>query len=251
MMRVGLCGFTMAIHEYFETFRVVEVQQTFYEPPTLTTLARWREEAGRSFEFTLKAWQLVTHRATSSTYRRLRTPLSARELADAGGFRATDTVQRGWEATLTCARALRATAILFQCPASFRPEPDNVTAMRAFFAQVERPKGVRLLWEPRGPAWGEDVVREICTELDLTHVVDPFVNTTTTPELTYFRLHGLGDHRHSYTDAELDEIRARIDPRANTAYVMFNEIPRVTDARRFVARARARARDEAPGGRRR
>lgn len=31
MVRVGLCGFTMAIPEYFETFRVVEVQQTFYE----------------------------------------------------------------------------------------------------------------------------------------------------------------------------------------------------------------------------
>ena len=63
MMRVGLCGFTMSIADYFETYRVLEVQQTFYEPPQKTTMVRWREQAGPGFEFTLKAWQLITHRA--------------------------------------------------------------------------------------------------------------------------------------------------------------------------------------------
>lgn len=238
MMRVGLCGFTMAIPDYFETFRVVEIQQTFYEPPQKTTLVRWREQGGASFEFTLKAWQLVTHRATSSTYKRLRTPLTRRELDDAGSFRDTPTVWRGWEATLACARLLRATSILCQCPASFRPDAENVAAMRAFFRRIERPAGVRIMWEPRGPSWPEDTIRELCTDLDLVHVVDPFVNRTVTPSVTYWRLHGLGDHRRPYTDAELDRLASMVDPAARTVYVMFNEIPRVSDATRFLARQR-------------
>lgn len=237
-IRVGLCGFTTSIAEYFETYRVVEVQHTFYQPPQRSTLLRWREQGGPDFEFTMKAWQLVTHRATSGTYKRLRMPLSDRDRADAGGFRATDIVRRGWDVTVECAAVLRATAILFQCPASFRPLPENLDAMRAFFASVTRPSGVRLMFEPRGPAWSEETSHAICDELDLVHVVDPFVNRTTTPELTYWRLHGLGDHRRPYTDAELAQLRDMIDPRARVAYVMFNEIPRVSDSMRFLARLR-------------
>jgi uncharacterized protein YecE (DUF72 family) len=225
----------MAIPEYFETFRVVEVQQTFYEPPQKATMMRWREQAGPSFEFTMKAWQLITHRTTSSTYKRLRTPLTKEELADCGSFRPTAIVRRGWETTLACARILRATAILFQCPASFGPEPESLASMRSFFGSIERPPGVRLLWEPRGPSWPAETVHALCTELDLVHVVDPFVNRTTTPELTYWRLHGLGDHRRPYTDEELERLVTMIDPSARTAYVMFNEIPRIGDSRRFLA----------------
>jgi len=235
MIRVGLCGFTMSIREYFETYRVLEVQQTFYEPPQKSTMLRWREQAGPRFEFTLKAWQLITHRTTSSTYKRLRTPLTTEELAGAGSFRSTPAVRRGWEVTVECARLLRATAILFQCPASFRPDPESLDSMRAFFGSIERPAGVRLLWEPRGPSWPEATVRALCNELDLVHVVDPFVNRTTTPELTYWRLHGLGDSRRPYTDEELRELPTMIDPSARTTYVMFNELPRISDSRRFLA----------------
>jgi len=234
-LKVGLCGFTMSISEYFETFRVLEVQQTFYEPPQDRTLAKWRAQAGPSFEFTLKAWQLVTHRSSSTTYRRLRTPLTKAELADAGAFRGTETVRRGRDVTLACAKILRATAILFQCPASFRHEPENVAAMRRFFEDHPRTPGVRLLWEPRGP-WPDDAVLGLCKELDLVHVVDPFVRPTLTPELTYWRLHGLNDHRRPYTDEELAQVLAwSRDGTRDVSYVMFNEIPRIGDSRRFMS----------------
>src|SRR5688500_657375 len=151
-VRIGLCGFTMAFEDYVREYRVVEVQQTFYEPPREGTMRRWRADAPDDFEFTIKAWQLVTHDASSPTYRRLRTPLSAADRADAGGFRMTPIVLQAWERSLACARLLRATAILLQCPSSFRPTDENVERMRMFFASLERPTGVRLLWEPRG-AW--------------------------------------------------------------------------------------------------
>jgi uncharacterized protein YecE (DUF72 family) len=240
--RVGLCGFTMAFEDYVREYRVVEVQQTFYEPPRDATMRRWRAGAPSGFEFTIKAWQLVTHDSSSPTYRRLRSALTPDERAEAGGFRTTPTVLWAWRRTLECAVILRATAILLQCPASFRPTDESVAAMRGFFATVARPRGVRMLWEPRGP-WPPALVAELCSELGLVHVVDPFVSATVTPEQTYYRLHGITGARHVYSDAELEQL-ADMLPAAATApaYVLFNNVPRVDDARRFMASASTRVR---------
>jgi uncharacterized protein YecE (DUF72 family) len=232
-VRLGLCGFTIAFEDYVREFPVVEVQQTFYEPPRDGTMRRWRAEAPEDFEFTLKAWQLITHDAASPTYRRLRTPLAPEDRGDVGGFRTTPVVLRAWDRTVACALILRATAVLFQCPASFRPTDENVDRMRAFFGAVDRPAGVRLLWEPRGP-WPSEMVDALCRELGLVHVVDPFVDTTVTPEATYLRLHGVAGARHVYTDAELRELAGVVAKATGpTAYVLFNNLPRVGDVRRF------------------
>ena len=226
-VKTGLCGFTIGAAAYFETFRVVEVQQTFYDPPPARTLERWRLQAPPAFEFTMKAWQVITHLGTSSTYRRMKTAV---DLSQAGGFRVNDTVLRAWETTRAAARILRATAILFQCPASFRPTDENIANMRAFFAAIERPKHARFLWEPRGP-WPDDVIVSLCRDLGLIHAVDPFVRPSLTPELTYWRLHGNGTHYATYTDDELRQLRDWI---AGDTYAMFNNIPRVGDAKRFL-----------------
>ena len=180
-VRIGLCGFSMAFDEYVREFPVVEVQQTFYEPPRDSTMRRWRAEAPDDFEFTVKAWQLVTHPASSPTYRRLRRSLSDDERRDAGFFRRTPIVLDGWRRTLECAAILRATAVLLQCPASFRPTDESIDGLRAFLSSVRRPEGVRLLWEPRGQ-WPLELVGDLCRELELTHVVDPFVSSTATPD---------------------------------------------------------------------
>ena len=150
-----------------------------------------------------------------------------------GGFRTSPIVLRAWERSLECAAILRATAILLQCPASFRPTEGNIDRLRAFFETVERPPGVRILWEPRGP-WPADVVAALCRDLHLVHVVDPFVSTTVTPEQTYLRLHGISGARHVYTDAELERLADMLPVAPDQpAYVLFNNLPRVEDARRF------------------
>ena len=198
-------------------------------------MRRWRSLAPSDFEFTIKAWQLVTHDASSPTYRRLRSPLTDAERAVVGGFRTSPVVLRAWERTLDCAAILRATAVLLQCPASFRPTVDNIDRLRAFFGTVQRPSGVRVLWEPRGP-WPSEVVATLCRDLDLVHVVDPFVSDTVTPKQTYLRLHGISGARHVYTDAELEELADKLPVAPHQpAYVLFNNLPRIDDARRFRA----------------
>jgi uncharacterized protein YecE (DUF72 family) len=194
-------------------------------------MRRWRASMPDDFEFTIKAWQLITHTAKSPTYRRLKRTLTDAERVGAGAFRHSAIVDDGWGVTLHCAKVLTATSILFQCPASFRPTDENIANMRSFFGRIDRPRGVRLLWEPRGP-WPADVVAELCAEFKLVHVVDPFVTTTVTKGYTYFRLHGITGARHVYTDDELRRLRDMI-PSTGTTCVMFNNIPRAGDAMRL------------------
>ena len=232
-IKVGLCGFTVAMAQYHRCFPVVEVQQTFYQPPGDNTLRRWRNDAPPDFEFTLKAWQLITHTGTSSTYRRLRRPITASERNEPGAFRNAPIVDEGWRRTVECAHILSATAILFQSPASFSPTDEHIENLQTFFSRIERPRGIRLMWEPRG-LWPESQVARLCRDLALVHVVDPFVTDAQSQSPTYFRMHGLTGSRHVYSDAELRWLMGRL-PTKGDVYVMFNNLPRVSDARRFIS----------------
>ena len=217
---------------YVRRFPLVEVQHTFYEPPAEALLARWRAEVPAAFEFTIKAWQLVTHESGSPTYRRLRRPLPEEHRGQVGAFRSTPPVLEAWARTLACARVLRATAVLLQCPKSFRPTTANVERMRAFLAGAERPAG-RLLWEPRGE-WPVPLLTELCRDFDLVHVTDPMQTETVTPEQTYYRLHGTTGMRHVHTDDELRRLRDLVAGRPGP-YVLFNNLARAGDAERFLA----------------
>jgi uncharacterized protein YecE (DUF72 family) len=104
--------------------------------------------------------------------------------------------------------------------------------MRRFFTTIERPRNVRFLWEPRGP-WPDETIVRLCTDLALIHATDPFVRPSLTPELTYWRLHGNGSAYAVYTDDELRQLHAWL-PQSGDAYVMFNNIPRVADSKRFL-----------------
>jgi uncharacterized protein YecE (DUF72 family) len=231
-VRVGLCGWTISMSSYVRRFPLVEVQHTFYEPPSDALLEKWRLDAPGRFEFTIKAWQFVTHESGSPTYRRLKRPLPDEHRGEIGAFRSTPPVLQAWARTLRCAEVLRATAVLLQCPKSFTPTTANVERMRTFLTGVPRPDA-RLLWEPRG-SWPASLLVELCRDLGLAHVVDPMQSETVTPEQTYYRLHGTSGSRHVHTDDELRRLRALVDGRP-TPYVLFNNLPRVGDAERFLA----------------
>jgi len=195
------------------------------------TLERWREEMPADFEFTLKAWQLITHTSSSPTFKRLRRKLTDQEMQDAGSFRLTPIVREAWEVTLASAQALTARTVLFQCPARFEPTRANVRNLERFFSQVDR-KGLNFAWEPRGAAWSVETVRRICSDFDLWHAVDPFANAIATPERCYFRLHGRVRWRYQYEDGELEEL-ASMMPKKGLSYVFFNNITMTQDAERF------------------
>jgi uncharacterized protein YecE (DUF72 family) len=230
-VKIGTCGFGRTKEEYVEMLSTVEIQHTFYQPPQVKTLERWREIVAPDFEFTLKAWQLITHESKSPTYKRLKKKLTEEELAEAGYFKPTAIVKEAWETTRACAEALKARTILFQCPASLKPTDENIANMKTFFSGIER-GDLNFCWEPRGKDWTDEIVRKICEEFDLSHTVDPFVRNTVTPEKIYFRLHGRGGWRYKYEEGELEELASML-PEEGTPYVFFNNREMLADAMVF------------------
>lgn len=228
-VKVGTCGFGMAKDAYARLFSCVEIQNTFYQPPQLKTLERWRSEVPTHFEFTLKAWQLITHTSRSPTYRRLKRTLSNEEMEETGSFRPSQIVEEAWKQTVASAEALNAKTIVFQCPASFTPTQENVHNMDMFFTSMDR-HDMNLCWEPRGN-WQPDLVKAICSKLELCHVVDPFVRKSVTPDRCYFRLHGRTGWRYQYEPYELGELADLI--LRKSGYVFFNNSSMTEDALRF------------------
>lgn len=230
-VKIGTCGFGRTREEYVQILKCVEIQHTFYQPPMIKTLERWRAEVPTDFEFTLKAWQLITHGSKSPTYKRLKKKLTDAGLADAGYFKPTQTVKEAWETTLACAEALKARTILFQCPASLKPTDENIENIKTFFSGIDRGE-LNFCWEPRGADWTDEIVRDICGEFGLWHTVDPFARNTVTPQKCYFRLHGRGGWRYKYEDGEMEELASML-PENDLSYVFFNNREMLEDARRF------------------
>jgi uncharacterized protein YecE (DUF72 family) len=104
-LQVGTCGFGLAKETYGRTFSCVEIQHTFYQPPQIKTLERWQLQMPSDFEFTIKAWQLITHDSRESNLQAIETELSETESKEAGYFRSTAIVKEAWDTTLAAAKA--------------------------------------------------------------------------------------------------------------------------------------------------
>jgi len=231
-IKVGTCGYGRTRkHDYAAALNCVEIQHTFYKPPQVKTLEGWRAEMPEGFEFTLKAWQFITHDGGTPTYKRLKRDLTEKEAREVGSFRPTESVDYGWQVTLESAKALRARTILFQCPAKFVQSETNVKNMRKFFKKAER-DDLNFAWEPRGKTRGDNTIEKICRDLDLWHCVDPFARRTLTPNRCYYRLHGIGGYRYKYEEGELEELVSLL-PKDNLSYVFFNNNAMFDDAVRF------------------
>ncbi|RLF06653.1 MAG: DUF72 domain-containing protein [Thermoprotei archaeon] len=242
MIRVGTCGWSArgGRRAYFEHFNVIEIQETFYKLPRETTVKRWREQAPQGFEYTVKAWQAITHPPSSPTWRRsgLKIPPEAAEKY--GYFRPTEEVYEAWKRVRRICEILEAKICVFQTPPSFGFSEENARNVEAFFSTIDR-GALRLGWEPRG-TWNQHLqeLKELLERLDVTHVVDPLRREPVfIAGFTYFRLHGLGgrevNYRYKYTDEDLAKLLeiARKYELEGPVYVMFNNIHMFDDALRF------------------
>jgi uncharacterized protein YecE (DUF72 family) len=204
-IKTGCGGFAVSQRKYFQIFPLVEIQQTFYQLPRIETALKWREAAPTGFEFTMKAWQLITHEPTSPTYRRLRRKPETNDYIHYGKFQDTEEVKEASETTLHFAKMLGAVVIVFQCPASFLSHRENIGNLQKFFNRVRR-DGIEFAWEPRGD-WPEDIIVNLCKELQLIHCLDPFKGKPRHGKIQYFRLHGIRGYGDRYTDEELQTLR--------------------------------------------
>lgn len=232
-IETGLCGWNGSQSAYFEEFRSIEIQTTFYDPPALRAIEKWKTSAPADFQFCIKAWQLITHVPSSPTYWRLRTPVPDIDKPFLGSFQPTEQVMRAWERTAEIARCLDARVILFQCPKSFVPSDRNLSNLCSFFRTISREGLRQLAWEPRGEDWTEDIVSELCQEYDLVHCVDPFAGRSAHGLIRYWRLHGRGSYSYRYSDADLAGLKRMLLRDSRPGFVMFNNFSSKADAMRF------------------
>ncbi|MEK9146151.1 MAG: DUF72 domain-containing protein [Elusimicrobiota bacterium] len=236
-VHVGCCGLPVSSRRYFSSLRTVELDAPFYSLPRIETARRWRREAPEGFEFSLKAWQLITHPSASPTYRRL--GAGARKgyrLERCGFFRDTEEVARAWEGVLDTARALAARFILFQTPSSFRPGPDRLRDFYRFFKNARRER-FRFAWEPRGD-WQPSLAARVCSDLGLVRAFDPLAlpQARALPAAgggpLYLRLYR-NDFSGPYTDAELGRLRESLRGK-ETVFAYFGGRTMWNDSRRFA-----------------
>jgi uncharacterized protein YecE (DUF72 family) len=205
---------------YFENYRLVELNSTFYEYPKLETVEGWREKAPGDFEFTVKAHQDISHKAK---------------------MKLDETCIKAFEKMKEICRTLNAKILLIQTPGSFRP--DKLGEAEKFFANINC-EDLTLVWETRGPEWEKPEVverlRQVLSRLNVVHVTDPFrVLPAYTGQIAYFRLHGLGEelYYYQYTDEELrrlSEIAKNFEAEGKTVYVLFNNLSMFEDGLRFM-----------------
>ncbi|MEM0340414.1 MAG: DUF72 domain-containing protein [Acidilobaceae archaeon] len=237
-VKIGTCGFQKSRKAHYSNLDVLEVQQTFYDPRT-ESYSKWRKEASSTFEFTIKAWMLITHEYNKNLWSKLKEEIPGR-LENYGSLKLTEEVLWAWEKTLEVADALSSKIIVVQTPPSFSFNEVNKVRALEFFKNVPR-RGKIIVWEPRGDWWNKpDELVNVATHAEVVIGGDALRGRVLKEqrEIAYFRLHGLGgqevNYRYKYTDEDLLQLKKILEElNPEVAYVLFNNVYSFEDALRF------------------
>lgn len=229
MIVVGCCGTGgLKFEEYVKRFRAIELQETFYRRVRPTTLKKRRELVGEEFTFTMKAFQGITHPASSPTWRRSGWKPDPPERY--GLLKPTEENLELWQEILDNAEAVSAKAIVVQLPPSFVFTEDSFENVREFFREL--PTKAEVAIEFRHHSWFREEVGKWLYEKGVMQALDPFTQSQIVrTKKAYFRLHGLArGYRYQYTTDELRKLKGM----AKEGYVMFNNLAMVEDCSRFL-----------------
>ncbi len=223
--------------KYFQEFSTVEIQSTFYKHPKLETLRKWKEMAPNNFQFSIKAFQGITHPTTSPTWKRYG-EIKIGKPENYGLLQTTEEVFNSWNQTLEICKILQAKICLIQLPASFKDDEINLENSRKFFSKIKR-NNLEIAVELRG--WSIDNIERICRKFNLIDCCDPFVRLPNYfKDIAYFRLHGSYEkgrinYKHKYSEKELEELRKNIiNLKVKETFILFNNLWMFEDAKAFL-----------------
>ncbi|MEM0288159.1 MAG: DUF72 domain-containing protein [Nitrososphaerota archaeon] len=235
MIKVGCCGTAgLSLMKYSKTFNLIEIQSSFYNLPKIETAERWRETVPEDFEFTMKAFQGVTHPASSPTWRRSRRQIMEGMEDDVGLLRPSKFVKESWSQSVMIAEVLRAKIIVVQLPPVFEYNAVNIARISQFLEDNNSELKVSI--EFRHNSWLSKLqeVMNIFNKYGAILVTDPLKMEIPPQKIQYHRLHGsdgFTNYTHEYTEEELLTLRDKV--KAYDSYVLFNNISMRHDAIRF------------------
>ena len=222
-VKVGCCGFQVSRKRYYEKLKLVEVQKTFYKPPKIETVRKWRKEAPGDFEFTVKAWMAFTHDPRSGIWAKTGLPKDD----SYGLLRPSRENFSLWDEFRVLLRELGTNVVVFQSPPSFRFDEVNLANAREFFSTISGE--FTFAWEVREAGWFKSPqFRDLLEDLGISHVVDPMYEEPVYGKIRYYRLHGRREgkriiYSHNYERTELERLKELVERwslREN--YVLFN-----------------------------
>jgi uncharacterized protein YecE (DUF72 family) len=195
------------LERYARVFRTVEVDSSFYRPPTPFLVQRWADRTPSEFRFTLKVPQDVTHEDDATKGE----AVLARFLAGLGPLRS-----RG---KLGC--------VVLQFPASFRA-PGGHEKLERLLAAI--PVEVPLAVELRHGSWWVPATREMLESRGAALVWSVIPRTEPPPwvtaEFVYFRL--VGDRALTKFDRiqrdgrpDIDRMKQRLEDQARDAGTIY------------------------------
>ncbi len=173
---------------YARTFRSAEINNTFYQLPSVDTVEAWRAAVPEGFLFAVKASRYTTH------LKKLKDPVPSTERFLEVIVRLRDTLG----------------PILFQLPPSWRANPGR---LRDFLLAM--PAQHRYAVELRDESWWSDAVHEVLREANAALVAFDLAGRQSpieqTADFAYVRLHGPGDaYQGRYDDAALEAWAKRL-----------------------------------------
>ena len=211
---------------YSRFFNTVEINSSFYRPPSPDTAKSWASRVPDSFIFTTKLWQKFTHPAMYEQATGDEAVISARDV---------DIFKAGLE---PLAAQGKLGALLAQFPPSFRNDALGqhiLSAVGSTFVQYN------LAVELRHRSWSDDPdTAQRLTDIKAAwvHTDEPRFSTSIAKELpqtsqmAYFRFHGRnmaewwrGDnetrYRYLYSDDEIAELAQEVTTAGRQAKLMF------------------------------
>ncbi|MBW3562418.1 MAG: DUF72 domain-containing protein [Actinobacteria bacterium] len=243
---------------YADRFRMVEVDSTYYFPPSVALVEKWIDRTPDDFRFDVKAYSLLTGHPTQerSVWDDVLGALPDEHRGKRNVYLdhlPDDAVDRAWERFREALRPLDSAgklgAVFFQYPPWFHP---GRPARRTLQDLAGRLEGFDVAVELRNASWfGEDDSERtlaLLDELDLAYVcVDepqgfdnsvPPITAVTHPRLAVLRMHGHNREnwnrkgisaaerfRYLYEEEELEawvpQVRELAD-QARETHVVFN-----------------------------
>ncbi|WP_214414506.1 DUF72 domain-containing protein [Sphaerisporangium fuscum] len=203
---------------YASRFPLVEVDSTYYHPPSLRTVEAWRDRTPPDFVFNIKAFSLLTRHPArvQSLYKDLRDKLATwREsvyLRDVGDEIAEEVWRRFVTTLLPLHEAGKLGVVLFQFPPWF---PPGERSRQYILECVRRCRPMRACVEFRNAAWMSEERREETLDFLASHHI-PYVIvdmpqghpssvppvTAVTADLAVVRFHG---HSEKWTSKNIEE----------------------------------------------
>jgi uncharacterized protein YecE (DUF72 family) len=208
----------------------------------LSTAERWRKEVPEDFEFTVKAFQGITHPITSPTWRKAGKQRPIKNVENYGHLKPTNENFECWDKTIEVCKVLKARAVIIQLPPSFEAKDDALNDAINFLSSIKKPK--LLCIELRHKSWFDNLTKtkKLFEKANSIHITDPLtMKPLTIGDVSYSRLHGLGKRPYSYkySDEELMKIKDKLEDWGyKESYVLFNNIYMKDDASRFLTLVR-------------